>query len=141
MCDIQKRQEEIVAEFALLEDPFDRYAYLLELAALLPMMSEERRQSLTPVAGCQSHVWLDIRAEDGSLVLEADSDTMLIRGIVYLLCRVLSGQPLGDAAEAELDFLQRSGIVPSLSADRRKGIGYVVREVQRRAAELRDASC
>ena len=99
-------------------------------------MSEERRAALTPVAGCQSHVWLDVRREGELLVFDADSDTMLIRGILCLLQQVLSHQPPAEVAEAELDFPEKSGLLLSLSPDRRKGIGSVIETLRLSARQL-----
>lgn len=140
MDSIREKQESIIRDFSLLDDPFDQYAYLLELAALLPRMDDDRRAALGPVKGCQSNVWLDMRAEGEIFLLNTDSDTMLIRGILYLLQKVLFGEPLRDVAEAKLDFLERCRITPALSVDRRKGIGYVIQEVQysARAMERKD---
>ena len=115
MADIRALQDQIIRDFQRLEDPFDQYTYLLALSARLPVMSEERRAALTPVAGCQSHVWLDVRREGELLVFDADSDTMLIRGILCLLQQVLSHQPPAEVAEAELDFPEKSGLLLSLS--------------------------
>ncbi len=136
MADIRQAQDQIIRNFQRLEDPFDQYTYLLSLSASLPVMSDERRASLSPIAGCQSHVWLDVRREGDMFVFDADSDTMLIRGILYLLRQVLSHQPLAAAASAQLDFLEKSGITGALSADRRKGIGYVVQALNSHAAAL-----
>lgn len=136
MADIRTLQDQIIRDFRRLEDPFDQYTYLLALSAQLPVMSEAQRSTLTPVAGCQSHVWLDIRQEEGRLIFDADSDTMLIRGILYLLQQILSHQPLAAAAEAELDFLEKSGLLLSLSPDRRKGIGSVVETLRASARRL-----
>ncbi len=136
MADIRALQDQIIRDFQRLEDPFDQYTYLLALSARLPVMSEERRAALTPVAGCQSHVWLDVRREGELLVFDADSDTMLIRGILYLLQQVLSHQPPAEVAEAELDFPEKSGLLLSLSPDRRKGIGSVIETLRLSARQL-----
>lgn len=136
MRDIREAQDAIIRDFRRLEDPFDQYTYLLSLSAQLPVMSQDRRAALTPVAGCQSHVWLDVRLEDGHFVFDADSDTMLIRGILYLLQQVLSHQPLAAVAEAELDFPEKSGLLLSLSPDRRKGVGSVVEALRAAARRL-----
>ena len=137
MTDICEAQDAIVRDFQRLEDPFDQYTYLLALSAQLPVMSEARRAALVPVAGCQSHVWLDIRLEGGDFVFDADSDTMLIRGVLYLLGQVLSHRPPAAVAEAELYFLEKSGLAgAALSADRRKGLGYVIAALRESARQL-----
>ena len=134
MNTIDEIQREIIREFALLEDPFDQYAYLLKLSSFLPVMDEETRAACGEVKGCQSHVWLRSSTEDGRFFLEAESDTMLIRGFLYLIRKCVNGQPLADVAHADLYFLHDSGLVENLTADRRKGLGYVKAEILRRAA-------
>ena len=136
MNPIDQIQDEIIREFALLEDPFDQYAYLLKLSSFLPVMDEETRAACGEVKGCQSHVWLWTAAEDGRFCLEADSDTMLIRGFLYLIRKTVSGQPLEAVMNADLYFLRDSGLAENLNPDRRKGLGFVVREILDRAREL-----
>ncbi len=131
---IQEIQDGIIRDFARLEDPFDQYAYLLRLSSFLPVMGEEARLACEEVKGCQSHVWLQSEARDGRFYLEAESDTMLIRGFLYLIRKCVNGQPLADVAHADLYFLHDSGLVENLTADRRKGLGYVKAEILRRAA-------
>ena len=136
MSSINSIQNEIISDFSLLEDPFDQYTYLLKLSSFLPVMSEEERAGNEEVKGCQSHVWLRTYAENGLFYMDAESDTMLIRGFLYLIRKVVFGQPVKDVAECELYFLSDSGLTGSLNADRRKGIGYVVREIKERAKAL-----
>ena len=88
------------------------------------------------VKGCQSHVWLRTYAQDGMFYMDAESDTMLIRGFLYLIRKVVSGQPVRDVAECSLYFLSDSGLSANLNADRRKGIGYIVKEIKERALAL-----
>ena len=120
-------------EFCLLNDPFDQYTYLLELAAHLPHMPQVQRDTLQPIAGCQSNVWLSTRMENGLFIFDADSDTMLIRGMLFLLQRILCHQPPTEVASASIDFLERSSIVTIISNDRRKGISSVIRVLQMEA--------
>ena len=129
-------QNEIISDFSLLEDPFDQYAYLLKLSSFLPVMSEEEREKTDEVKGCQSHVWLRTYTENGLFYMDAESDTMLIRGFLYLIRKVLSGQDVKDVSECELYFLSDSGLANNLNADRRKGIWYVVKEIKERAKAL-----
>ena len=136
MNEINVIQDGIIRDFARLEDPFDQYAYLLKLSSFLPVMEEEDRLACEEVKGCQSHVWLRCGARDGRFLLEAESDTMLIRGFLYLIRKCLSGQTAGEVACADLYFLRDSGLAENLNADRRKGLGYVVKQIRERAAEL-----
>ena len=136
MNTINSIQNEIIDDFRLLEDPFDQYAYLLKLSSFLPVMSDEDRASCYEVKGCQSHVWLRTCSDNGLFKMEAESDTMLIRGLLYLIKKVVSGQNVKDVSECELYFLSDSGLAGSLNADRRKGMGYIVQEIKERAKAL-----
>ena len=133
---INEIQNGIIGDFSLLEDPFDQYAYLLKLSSFLQGMSEDERAKTDEVKGCQSHVWLHTYSEDGLFYMDAESDTMLIRGFLYLIRKVVSGQPVRDVAECSLYFLSDSGLSANLNADRRKGIGYIVKEIKERVRTL-----
>ena len=136
MNTINEIQDEIIGDFSLLEDPFDQYAYLLKLSSFLPAMSENYRAVCEEVKGCQSHVWLKTWAENGLFFMDAESDTMLIRGFLYLIRKVVSGRPVKDVADCDLYFLSDSGLANNLNADRRKGMGYIVRAIKEHAEEL-----
>lgn len=135
MDEIENLQRELTEEFLEMGDGFDQYAYLIELAALLPPLPPEKKTEDRVVKGCQSHVWLDLRAEDGLFRVEGDSDTFIIKGVLYLLRRLFDGQPLAAVAGAKLTIFSETEIMATFEADRQKGIGYVVKEMQRFAAE------
>ena len=134
-------QNEIIDDFKLLEDPFDQYAYLLKLSSFLPVMPQEERDQCREVEGCQSHVWLKTWSENSLFYMDAESDTMIIRGLLYLIKKVVTAQPLSDVSVCELYFLTESGLVASLDADRRKGIGFIVKEIKARAGGLLEQQC
>ncbi len=133
MKNILEKQDAIIADFDMMGDDFGKYAYLVELSGQLPGMNEERKTDANLVKGCQSHVWLDSWVEDGQFYFCADSDTLIIKGILFLLQDVLCGQPVKDVAEAQLDFLQKTNIMVTFNADRQRGIGYVIRAIQEKA--------
>lgn len=134
MDEIESVQRELIGEFQGLGDGFEQYAYLIELAGLLPPFPPEKKTDERAVKGCQSHVWLDMRAEDGLFFLEGDSDTYIIKGILYLLRRLFDGRPLGAVASARLTIFEETEIMATFGADRQKGIGYVVRTIRDFAA-------
>ena len=136
MDKIKEEQQDILGEFRSLGDPFACYSYLLALAALLPPCPEEVRVPANEVKGCQSHVWIKARAEEGRFRFYSDSDTYILKGILYLLLNVLDGRFLEDAAEAELYFWKDPLLLGSFDDHRQKGIGYVAAELQRQAGEL-----
>lgn len=124
-------QDAIVEDFRSIGDPLSQYEYLLEFAASLPALGIEDRTDRNLVADCQSQAWLALEAKDGRLVLRADSDTLIVRGILRLLIDVLDGQRLADVASADLYFLEEAELMMTFSGARRKGIGSIVSSIRR----------
>jgi len=130
---IEEKQLSIVDDFMMMGDGFSKYSYLVELSGLLPPMDKTKKTEDNLVRGCQSRVWLAAGVENGRFYFEADSDTFIIKGVLYLLREVLWGQPAKDVAEAKLDFLGKADITATFNADRQKGIGYVVKTLREKA--------
>ena len=132
---IDTLQEQIVRDFQEMGDGFEQYAYLIELSVNLPALPEEKKTEDRLVKGCQSHVWLDMRAEDGIFSFDADSDTLILKGVLYLLRDIFNGQPLSEVAGTRVWFFEQTEIMATFDADRQKGIGYIIRELQHFAEE------
>lgn len=132
---INKIQEELIQDFQTLGDGFEQYSYLIELSAMLPPLSEEKKTEERIVKGCQSHVWLDMYTEEGAFYFDADSDTFIIKGILYLLRRMFYGQPLAEVAEAEITLFAETELYATFENDRQKGISYVIGSMKEFAAE------
>lgn len=135
---MEKIIQELKEEFASLPDSFSRYTYLIELARLLPPVDETLRQEPYLYRGCQSQVWLRVRVQDEQFYLDADSDTLLIRGVLALFREVLDGQPVAAVAQANFDLLNDLGIREHFSAVRTGNIAGLLPELQRR---LRNVLC
>ena len=140
MDELRAEQEAILEEFRSLGDPFACYSYLLALAALLPPCPETVRIPENEVKGCQSHVWLHSWAEGGCFRFRADSDTYIIKGLLYLLANVLDGRPLAEAACGELYFWKDPLLLGSFDDHRQKGVGYVAAALQAQAGALLDTT-
>ena len=134
MNQIDEIQGRIVEDFQEMGDGFDQYAYLIELSVQLPGLPEERKTAEKLVKGCQSHVWLDMRSEVGMFRFDGDSDTLILKGVLYLLRDVFDGQPLKEVAEGRVWFFEKTEIMATFDADRQKGIGYIIRAMQSFAA-------
>lgn len=130
MNGIDRALDELKAEFSEFEDGFERYSYLVELAALLPPYPEEKRTEDRLVRGCQSRVWLELTPRDGRFYFEADSDTLIIKGVLALLRDLLWGQPVEAVAAVKLNLLPAIGLTESFSSERQKGIGYIINRLQ-----------
>ena len=136
---MEKIIQELKEEFASLPDSFSRYTYLIELARLLPPVDETLRQEPYLYRGCQSQVWLRVRVQDEQFYLDADSDTLLIRGVLALFREVLDGQPVAAVAQANFDLLNDLGIREHFSAVRPGNIAGLLPELQRRLRNVLSA--
>ncbi len=123
MAVLQARLRQLQEEFSEFEDGFERYAYLVELAALLPPYPEQYRTAEHLVRGCQSQVWLHAYTEDGMFFFHGDSDTLIIKGVLLILRDLLCGVPLDEVSGVRLDVLAELGLADSFSDTRQKGIG------------------
>ena len=131
---IEERQDDIVADFLSIDDPLSQYEYLLEFAAALPALDEAPKTDENLVEGCQSQVWLVLEDRGGRLGLQADSDTLIVRGVLQLLVQVVDGQPLEDVAQATIDFPARADLMATFNDARRKGVGSIIATIKAFAA-------
>ena len=134
MPTIQEKQDWLIDDFNELGDSFDQYSYLVTIACSLPEMPEAEKTPERLVAGCQSQVWLAMRAQGGRFYLEADSGTLIIRGVLKLLEELLNGETLADVAAAEITFLRKTAILEAFESSRQKGMGYILKRIRGFAA-------
>lgn len=124
-------QSEIIDEFEGLVDWMDRYAYIIELGTQLPAMPEKYKTPDNLIEGCQSRVWIYAELdENGNIVFQADSDAMIVKGIVALLLRTLSGQKPADILDADLHFIDKIGLKEHLSPTRSNGLVAMVKQIR-----------
>lgn len=128
-------QEDIVGEMAGLDDMMAKYGYLVARGRALGDGDTTLRQDDHAVPGCQSRVWIRTRLREGRLLIEADSDAMITRGIISLLLRVLNGRTPSEILGADLFFLERTDLASHLSPARANGLAAIVRQVRRHAEE------
>src|SRR4030095_13858334 len=105
MKPVNEIENEIVDEFSFFEDWQDKYEYLIELGKKLKDFPEDKRTDDNKVKGCQSSVWLVANSENGSVTYKADSDSTIVKGLIALLIRVLSGQSPDNIVNAKLEFI------------------------------------
>jgi cysteine desulfuration protein SufE len=134
--EIDVRQAEIIAEFALFSDWTDRYEYLIDLGKALPPLDPAYRSDAYLVKGCQSQVWLHADERDGRVWLSADSDTVITKGIIALLIRVLSGLDARAIIGADLHFIEEIGLKAHLSPTRSNGLQSMIRHIRSYAERL-----
>ncbi|HNQ66760.1 MAG TPA: SufE family protein [Bacteroidales bacterium] len=127
---INEIQDEIILEFSAFDDWMDKYAYLIELGNSLPVMPDEYKTDKNLIEGCQSKVWFHAELIDGKIVFSADSDAIITKGIASLLNRVLSGQKPEDILNAELYFIEKTGLQQHLSPTRSNGLMSMVKQLK-----------
>jgi cysteine desulfuration protein SufE len=130
----------IVAEFALFEDWIDRYEYIIELGRKLPGLPPERRAESARVKGCQSQVWFHAREQDGRIFFEADSDAMIVRGLIALLLRVYSGRRPEEILATPPDFFDKIELGSHLTGSRANGLHAMVKHIEGYARSFKTAT-
>ena len=137
---INERQNEIIEEFDCLDDWMDKYQMLIDLGGELEALPEQYKTEQNLIDGCQSRVWVYCETssdENGVKVmhLQADSDALIVKGIVALLLRVLNDQRPEDVLNADLYFIERIGLHEHLSPTRSNGLLSMVRQIRAYALE------
>lgn len=132
---LAQRQKEMIDGINAVGACFDQYSYLILQSGLLPPFPEECRREEHLVRGCQSRVWLHTWTENGSFHLRADSDTLIIRGVLTLLIRLLDGADAREVAATELTLLRETELAATFTSDRSSGMGAVLRQIRQSASE------
>lgn len=128
---INEIQNDIIDEFEGIDDWMDRYAYIIELGNNLPDFPEDEKTPQNLIEGCQSRVWITAHLdENGNIIFAADSDALIVKGIVALLLRVLSGHSPREIIDADLYFIDRIGLSEHLSPTRSNGLVAMVRQMR-----------
>jgi len=127
---INEVQDNIINEFSNLPDWLQKYEHLINLGKTHPGLHESLKTDKYALPGCQSQVWIHAILQNGKIFFETDSDSLIIRGILSLLKRVLNDQPPLDISHADLYFLQKTGLHSSLSPIRANGVSAIVKRMQ-----------
>ena len=121
---------EIVEDFNFFPEWADKYEYLIELGKKLKGYPEDKRTDDYKVKGCQSSVWLTTEEKDGRIFFKADSDSTIVKGLIALLTRVLSGQKPDDIVNAKLDFIDKIGLRQHLAQTRANGLSAMIKQMK-----------
>lgn len=127
---INQLQDEIIAEFSDIDDWMDRYAYIIDLGNALPPIEEKYKTPSNLIEGCQSRVWLNAELSDGKITYTADSDAIIVKGIISLLIQVLSSHTPDEILDAELYFIDKIGLSEHLSPTRSNGLVAMVKQMK-----------
>lgn len=125
-----KVQDEIIEEFSIFEDWLDKYDYLISLSDSLPPIDPSHRTEKYLIEGCQSRVWIDARLEDGKVYYTADSDAIIVKGIIALLVRVMNGRTPQEIIDADLYFIEAIGLKENLSPTRGNGLLAAIKQMR-----------
>jgi cysteine desulfuration protein SufE len=134
MKSIAEIEAQFIEDFSQLEDWEEKYDYLIELGDSLPEMPADLKTLENLVKGCQSSVWFATRCEHDHLFIEADSDSLIIKGIVAILVQALSGQPAAHIQQADLTLFDTLGLWRHLSSQRSNGVTAMMAHLRQSAA-------
>ncbi|MBO5580283.1 MAG: SufE family protein [Prevotella sp.] len=130
MATINEIQDEIIEEFAGFDDWMDKYQLLIDLGNEQEPLDEKYKVESNLIDGCQSRVWLQADYHDGIIDFTAESDALIVKGIVALLIRVLSGHTPQEILDAELYFIDQIGLKEHLSPTRSNGLLAMVKQMR-----------
>jgi cysteine desulfuration protein SufE len=127
---IKETHDALVKEFESFENWDDRYAHIIKLGRELPQYPEEHRSDKNKIDGCQSQVWMNAKIENGFVKIEADSDAMIVKGLIGILIKAYSGFTPADVLATPPDFIKEIGIDSHLSPTRKNGLGAMLKQIQ-----------
>ena len=127
---IKDKQEEIIEEFSAFDDWMDRYQLLIDLGSEQPPLADEYKTDSNLIEGCQSRVWLQADCVDGKVHFSAESDALIVKGIVSLLTKVYSGHTPDEILDNEPYFVEAIGLREHLSPTRSNGLVAMIKQMR-----------
>ena len=127
---IQEKQNEIIEDFELFDDWEGKYEYIIDLGKTLEPMPEEYKTDENIIKGCQSVVWLHAEKKDDKVIFLADSQAIIVKGLVSMLLRVLSGHKPNEIINADLYFIEKVGLAGHLAQTRSNGLASMVKQMK-----------
>ncbi|MDB5151591.1 MAG: Fe-S metabolism protein SufE [Mucilaginibacter sp.] len=127
---MQESEEEIIEDFSLFDTWEEKYEYIIDLGKKLPPLEEHYKVEENRIKGCQSTVWLVADYNDGRLFFKAESDAVIVKGLVSMLIGVLSGHTPDEIINAKLDFIREIGMMTHLAQTRSNGLLAMIRQMK-----------
>ena len=127
---INQQQDAIIDEFVDMDDWMDRYQLLIDMGNELEALDEKYKTNQNLIDGCQSRVWVQCDYRDGRLYFQADSDALIVKGIIALLIQVLSGHTPAEILDTDLYFIDRIGLRDHLSPTRSNGLLAMIKQIK-----------
>ncbi|SKB73572.1 SufE family protein [Macellibacteroides fermentans] len=127
---INEIQDEIIEEFSAFDDWMDKYALLIELGNSLAPLDDKYKTESNLIEGCQSRVWLQADYSDGLIHFQGESDAVIVKGIVSLLIKIISGHTPDEILNADLYFVDKIGLKEHLSPTRSNGLVAMLKQMR-----------
>lgn len=127
---INELQDEVIAEFSDFDDWMDRYQLLIDLGNEQAPLDEQYKTEQNLIEGCQSRVWLQAEEVDGKVIFNAESDALIVKGIISLLIKVISNHTPDEILGSELYFIDKIGLKEHLSPTRSNGLLSMVKQMR-----------
>lgn len=134
MSTIANAQQELIDEFSMFEDWQDKYAHIIELGRELDGIPREFKDDAHKVKGCQSQVWLHAEPREGKLYLQAESDALIVQGLIAILLRIYQNRSPEEILNADLGFFEEIGLLSHLSMNRTNGLNSMINTIRAYAA-------
>lgn len=135
---IDERQQEIIDEFSDIDDWMDKYSCIIDMGNNLPSLPESLKTPDRLIEGCQSRVWLDAECTpEGKVIYRADSDAIIVKGLISMLVDVLSGHTPEEILSSDLHFIKAIGLSEHLSPTRSNGLLAMVKQMRAYAAAFK----
>ena len=130
MKTIDELQEEVIDEFSDFDDWMDKYQLLIDLGNEQEPLDVQYKNDQNLIDGCQSRVWLQADLVDGKIIFQAESDALIVKGIVTLLIKVLSGHTPQEILDSDLHFIEKIGLKEHLSPTRSNGLLAMIKQMR-----------
>lgn len=127
---IAEIEDEIVEDFSLFDTWDEKYEYIIDMGKKLKPLEEQYKKEENKIKGCQSTVWMISELKDGKVVYRAESDAVIVKGLVSMLIRVLSGHAPQEIIDAKLEFIDKIGMKQHLAQTRSNGLLSMVKQMK-----------
>ncbi|MDA7816792.1 SufE family protein [Sulfurimonas sp.] len=126
---IRERIKEISNNLSLFDDVMQKYEYIIELGHELPSLDNKYKTDAYRVKGCQSNVWLNAYEKEDKLFFEADSDALIVRGLVNILISIYSSNSVGEILNSPSTLLEELGLNEIITAGRQNGVNSMLKRI------------
>ncbi|MGB0369924.1 MAG: SufE family protein [Opitutales bacterium] len=127
---LAEKRQALADELSFIEDPYERFAYIIDLGKQHPAVADEFKRPMFEVEGCTSQLWLVPEFREGLCHFHCDADAQIVKGIAAVVCTYYSGEEPQEIIDNEPDFLGELGITQHLSSSRRNGLGLIRQKIK-----------